>query len=67
VDFGQVELIVSEGGRDISLVSCLVPYLLRQPADCHKRGMYRLMHGCFHIGFHIRPDSPYLPDEGGQI
>jgi hypothetical protein len=28
---------------------------------------YRLMHGCFHIGFHIRPDSSYLPDEGGQI
>jgi hypothetical protein len=28
---------------------------------------YKLMHGCFHIGFHIRPDSPYLPDEGGQI
>jgi hypothetical protein len=30
-------------------------------------GLYRLMHGCFHIGFHIRPDSSYLPDEGGQI
>jgi hypothetical protein len=28
---------------------------------------YRLMHGCFHIGFHIRPDSSYLLDEGGQI
>jgi hypothetical protein len=25
VDFGQVELRVSEGGGDISLVSCLVP------------------------------------------
>jgi hypothetical protein len=32
VDFGQVELRVSEGGGDISLVSCLVP------SDCCKRG-----------------------------
>jgi hypothetical protein len=24
---------------------------------CNK---YRLMHGCFHIGFHIRPDISYI-------
>jgi hypothetical protein len=28
---------------------------------------YRLIHGCFHIGFHIRPDSPYLPGKGISV